>query len=43
MAVVLVDYENVVAARGLKGVEYLNSGDKLFIFYSSCCKKIRAD
>ena len=27
----------------LKGVEYLTSSDKLCIFYSQCCGKIRAD
>lgn len=43
MAVILVDYENVWAANGLKGVEYLNTNDTLYIFYSQCCGKIRAE
>lgn len=41
MAVVLVDYENVSSSRGMRGVEYLNAGDKLYVFYSACCAKIR--
>ncbi len=43
MATILVDYENVSATDGLKGVEYLNENDTLIIFYSQCCEKIRAD
>ena len=43
MATVLVDYENVYAANGLKGVEYLNDTDTLCIFYSHSCAKIRCD
>lgn len=43
MAIILVDYENVSATDGLKGVEYLNEKDTLVIFYSQCCEKIRAE
>lgn len=43
MAAILVDYENVCATDGLKGVEYLSEKDMLVIFYSQCCEKIRAD
>lgn len=43
MATILVDYENVSATDGLKGVEYLNENDTLIIFYSQCCEKIRAE
>lgn len=43
MAAVLVDYENVWGAHGLKGVEYLGSKDILCIFYSQCCGRIRAE
>lgn len=43
MASILVDYENVSATDGLKGVEYLNKKDTLIIFYSQCCEKIRAE
>lgn len=43
MAAILVDYENVWGTHGLKGVEYLNSGDILYIFYSQCCSRIRAE
>ena len=43
MATILVDYENVSATDGLKGVEYLNEKDTLIIFYSQCCEKIRAE
>ncbi|WP_026489918.1 PIN domain-containing protein [Butyrivibrio sp. XBB1001] len=35
MAAILVDYENVSGMRGLKGVEYLNEGDYLEIFYGN--------
>lgn len=43
MATILVDYENVSMTDGLKGVEYLNENDKLIIFYSQCCEKVRAE
>ena len=43
MATILVDYENVNAIDGLKGVEYLNENDKLILFYSQSCEKIRAE
>ena len=43
MAAILVDYENVYASNGLKGVEYLRDTDTLYIFYSQCCGKIRYD
>lgn len=43
MAAVLVDYENVWGAHGLKGVEYLETKDVLYIFYSQCCGRIRAE
>ncbi|MBR2949439.1 MAG: hypothetical protein IKC46_06225 [Lachnospiraceae bacterium] len=43
MAAILVDYENVSASDGLKGVEYLNENDTLIVFYSQCCEKIRAE
>lgn len=43
MAAILVDYENVWGAHGLKGVEYLDSKDILCIFYSQCCGRIRAE
>lgn len=43
VATILVDYENVSAADGLKGVEYLNEKDTLIIFYSQCCENIRAE
>ena len=43
MVAILVDYENVSAADGLKGAEYLNEKDTLIIFYSQCCEKIRAE
>ena len=43
MASILVDYENVSATGGLKGVEYLNKKDTLIVFYSQCCEKIRAE
>ena len=43
MAAVLVDYENVWGAHGLKGVEYLDTDDILYIFYSQCCGRIRAE
>ncbi len=43
MAAVLVDYENVWGAHGLKGAEYLDAEDILYIFYSQCCGKIRAE
>ena len=43
MAAFLVDYENVFAHVGLKGVEYLNGRDRLTIFYSKACQNIRKD
>ena len=43
MAVILVDFENVNATNGLRGVEYLNERDTLYIFYSGHCGKIRSD
>lgn len=43
MAILMVDYENVWGTNGLKGVEYLTSEDVLYIFYSQCCEKIRAE
>ena len=43
MATILVDYENVSATEGLKGIQYLNENDTLIIFYSQCCDKIRAE
>ena len=43
MATILVDYENVQGFQGLKGVEYLNDGDYLIIFYSVSCMKIAAE
>ncbi|WP_026661400.1 PIN domain-containing protein [Butyrivibrio proteoclasticus] len=41
MATIFVDYENVFEVDGLRGAEYLNAGDKLFIFYSDVCGKVR--
>lgn len=43
MATIMIDYENVWQAYGLKGVEYLTREDTLYIFYSKCCSKIRAE
>lgn len=43
MPTILVDYENVNGSNGLKGVDVLNNGDTLIIFYSGCCGKIRYD
>lgn len=43
MAVFFVDYENVCSSNGLKGVEFLNEGDELTIFYSNVCQNIRKD
>ena len=43
MATILVDYENVCNQNGLDGVQFLNSGDTLSLFYSSDCERIRAD
>ena len=34
MATILVDYENVCASNGLKGVDALSVDDVLIIFYS---------
>ena len=43
MATILIDYENVFASNGLKGVDALKEDDKLIIFYSNSCGKIRKD
>ncbi|WP_022765305.1 PIN domain-containing protein [Butyrivibrio sp. XPD2006] len=43
MATIFVDYENVHRSYGLRGAEYLNKGDKLFVFYSNVCDKIHND
>lgn len=43
MAVILVDYENVSGANGLRGTDALCEKDRLIIFYSGCCGKIRYD
>ncbi|MDD6000046.1 MAG: PIN domain-containing protein [Lachnospiraceae bacterium] len=43
MASILVDYENVFASYGLRGVETLKEDDTLIIFYSDTCRKIRQD
>lgn len=43
MATILVDYENVGNANGLRGVDALRDTDTLMIFYSGCCTKIRYD
>ena len=43
MAAILVDYENVGNANGLRGVDVLQEIDTLIIFYSGCCGKIRYD
>ena len=43
MAAILVDYENVFASNGLKGVDALRADDILIIFYSDSCGKIRHD
>lgn len=43
MATILVDYENVCASNGLKGVDALSVDDVLIIFYSDSCRKIRYD
>lgn len=43
MAAILVDYENVAASNGLKGVDVLREDDTLIIFYSKSCGKIRSD
>ena len=43
MAAILVDYENVGNANGLRGVDVLQETDTLVIFYSGCCGKIRYD
>ena len=41
MPTILVDYENVNGADGLKGVDVLNQDDTLIIFYSAQCERIR--
>ena len=43
MAAILVDYENVGNVNGLRGVDVLNKGDTLIIFFSGNCGKIRTD
>ena len=43
LATFLADYENVAMIDGLKGVEYLNENDRIIIFYSEHCPKIRYD
>lgn len=43
MATFLIDYENVFAHVGLKGAEFLNENDKVYIFYSQSCPSIRKD
>ena len=43
MATVLVDYENVWMANGLRGAENLTESDTLILFFSNACKKIRAE
>ena len=43
MAAILVDYENVWHTAGLKGLEYLNETDILYIFYSAACSNIRKE
>lgn len=43
MAAFLIDYENVNAKNGLDGAEYLKESDRIIIFYSQCCSKIRQD
>lgn len=42
MAAILVDYENT-GMQGLEGLDALTEADKLEIFYSKCCTKIRRD
>ena len=41
MPTILVDYENVNGADGLKGVDVLDQDDTLIIFYSAQCGRIR--
>ena len=43
MAIFLIDYENISIAKGLLGLELLNSSDTLEIFYSQICPSIRTD
>lgn len=43
MATIFIDYENVCMSAGLKGVKYLDADDKLIIFYSKDCEKIRKE
>ena len=43
MAAILVDYENIAGKNGLQGLEYLCPKDRVYIFYSNTCEKIRAD
>ena len=39
MAVIMVDYENVGAAHGMHGVEYLTKRDTLYIFIHNAVRK----
>ena len=43
MAAILIDYENVSASAGMKGVECLTEKDTLHIFFSQSCSKIRSE
>lgn len=43
MANILVDYENVYASNGLKGVESLREDDTLIVFFSDSCRKIKRE
>lgn len=43
MATFMIDYENVNATNGLKGAEYLEPGDSVYLFYSQYCGKIKAE
>lgn len=44
MAIILVDYENIVSNNGLKGTEYLMAHDILCIFYSDpTARKIKTE
>ena len=36
----LIDYENT-DERGLNGIQYIEGGDQVFLFYSKSCPKIR--
>lgn len=39
----MVDYENINCSDGLKGIEYLTEEDKIYIFYSKFCEKIKRE